>query len=335
MHRVQCSTPIVFLLAAVTIALSIAGCAGPSKYVEAEINQWTQFRRVEGGPLGPGSNRLPAPVRQGHCYRVVLASQGGMPQLTYQSEMDRDAVGFPIQPIEARSGTQGGAASLAVFGFCSQGSGTIQLRANLPANGHGVLLEAPFSSLSPTAGPDVAAAAQWLAGQQQRRTHEQRQRREQELQRRMNEFAESVSGEVRRALEVLIQSRGRYTDTILGEVRAGTQMQEALILEPNRCYIFAVVGYESTRVNANVMFTRIRNATERSDEGGGITYTVCTAPHGPIQEVNFSVEAMVPQGARHPPVFGVKIAYRRPTREERRAADLEWLRNDPEARIED
>jgi hypothetical protein len=317
------------------VGLTLTGCGGASQYVDTEITYWGQFQRAEGGPLVAGVNRLPAPVREGFCYRVIIASQGeGESQLAFQSEIDRDSVGFPIHRIQPRSGAQAGA-SLAVFGFCSQGSGTIQLRATIPGDGHGILLEAPFGALDPSQGPDVQAARQWIAGQAQRRSQEEQRRRQEDLQRRMVEFAESVTPQMRQQLDAVLRERGRYTDTLITEIRAGTQMEEALILEPDRCYVFAVVGYETTEINANVMFSRIRNATERSDLGDGISYTVCTAPHGPIQEVNFTIEARVPPNAPHPPVFGARVAFRRPSTNERRAADLEWLRNDPEARIEE
>jgi hypothetical protein len=65
-----------------------------------------------------------------------------------------------------------------------------------------------------------------------------------------------------------------------------------------------------------------------------VTYTVCTAPSGPVQEVTFSVGASVSAGAAHPPVYAVRVAHRTPSSAERRDADDEWLRNDPEARAE-
>jgi hypothetical protein len=310
------------------------GCGGAVQIVTAEAGAWGQYQQVMSGDLGPGVNQLPAPLKQGHCYRVIIAAEGSAPsQLAFLSEMDRDTSGFQIQPVPARTSTAGGA-TISMFGFCSQNSGTVQLRATLPGPGHGTLLEAQFSSLDPSLGPDVAAAHQWLAQQRQVQVQRQADRQREQLQQRMEQFAQEVSGDVRAQLDTIVRNRGRYTDMVLDEVRAGTRMQEALILEPDRCYLFVVVGYQTTEVQANVLFSRIRNATERVDDGGGITYAVCTAPSGPVQEVNFSVEARAQPTAPHPPVYGVRIINRRPSSTERRAADLEWLRNDPEARLE-
>lgn len=317
----------------VVSVLIVAGCGGAVQLVSDEAAAWGQYTQVQSGDLGPGVNQLPAPLRQGYCYRVIIAADGSTPpQLAFQSEMDRDTAGFQIQQIQARTNTQGG--SLAIFGFCSQNSGTVQLRANLPGAGHGALLEASFTSLHPSIGPDVAAAAQWLVQQRQVQVQRQAERQREEIQERMTQFALEVSVDVRAQLDTIVRNRGRYTDNIIDEVRAGTQLQEALILEPDRCYLFVAVGYQTTEIRSNVLFTRIRNATERIDDGGGITYSVCTAPSGPVQEVNFTVEARVQPNAPHPPVFGVRVINRRPSSTERRAADLEWLRNDPEARLE-
>jgi len=310
------------------------GCGGPQRHVGDEAIFYNQYTQVIAGPLTQGVNQLPAPLRQGYCYRVIISAEGTTPaQISFQSEMDRDAVGFQIQRVDSRTNPQS-TAQLVVYGFCSQGTGTIQIRANLPGPGYGALYEASFNSLDPSLGADIAAATQWLAQQRQRQAQIVAQRQAQNLQQRMDEFAERVSGEVRGSLDAAVRSRGRYGENILDEVRAGTQMQEALILEPDRCYLFVVVPYQTTEIQANVLFTRIRNATERSDEGGAITYAVCTAPSGPIQEVNFSIQARANQNAPHPPIYGVRVVHRRPSSAERREADLEWLRNDPEATLE-
>lgn len=317
-----------------SLVLIATGCGGAMQQVQDEAVFYNQYTQVVGGELNAGMNQLPAPLRQGYCYRVIISAEGTEPAtISFQSEMDRDSVGFQIQRLESRTNPQA-TTMIAVYGFCSQGSGTIQIRAILPGAGYGALYEASFNSLDPSLGPDIAAATQWLAQQRQRQAQILAQRQAQSLQQRMDEFAERVSGEVRGRIDAVLRSAGRYGENILDEVRAGTQMQEALILEPDRCYLFVVVPYQTTAIQANVLFSRIRNATERVDAGGAITYAVCTAPSGPIQEVNFAIQATVAQNSQHPPIFGVRVAHRRPSSTERREADLEWLRNDPEATLE-
>jgi muconolactone delta-isomerase len=319
-------------VAAIALFLASAGCGGALSYVEAEANHWGAFTKVLDGALAQGVSALPAPVREHHCYRVILATTSTVvPGLRFRGEIDSDSVGFPLMAIERRGGEQGGA--VAVYGFCSAGTGTIQLQANLGAAGHGALYEAPYASLDPAQGPDVAAVREWLG----RREREEASRRatEAEAQRRaaMEEFARTAGPELQGRLQSLLRRTGRYSTSTLDEVRSVPEMREALVLEPGLCYVFAILPYENTEVLVDVLFARIRNATERADLEGAITYSVCTAPSGPVQECSFNVRARVPPDSPTPPTFAVAVSSRPASSTERRAADREWVANDPEARI--
>ncbi len=315
-------------------ACSALGCSGLAEQVGRETSQWGSFQQVQIGDVASGTSFLPAPVREGHCYRVVFATSSGAPaQLAFQGQIDADSVGFSIHTLEARAASVG-EGSITVFGFCSQGTGTIQLRATLPAPGQGALLEAPFNSLGPNDGADVVATHSWLeqrAATQRERAAEQERAR---IQAAMEQFVANVRDLMMERLEELTRSRGRYRDHIINEVRAGTSLQESLVLEPGRCYLFALLPYQSTALDVDLRFSVIRNAAERSDEGGGPTYSVCTASNGPVQEVSFSVQARIPPSSQHPPVYAVRVTHRAQSSAERRAANAEWLANDPEARIE-
>ncbi len=310
------------------------GCAATAGYTQSESNYWAAFTEVINGPLNAGINELPAPVREAHCYRVILASQGeGAPLLRFRGEMDSDSVGFPIIPINIR-GNQPQNGTIAVFGFCSQGSGTIQLQANLPGPGHGLMLEAAFGSLDPSHGPDVVAVRQWFVRRQQEEAQRQAQQAREERAAFAQHFAQRVGPDLRGRLSAVAQQRGRYANHILDEVRAAQDVQEAFVLEPGYCYFFGTLPYENTEIQSEVQFTVVRNAAERADIEGAITYNVCIAPSGPVQEVSFRVRSRVPPNSPNPPTFAVLISNRAGYSVERRAADLEWIRTDPEARIQ-
>jgi hypothetical protein len=233
--------------------------------------------------------------------------------------------------IPSRGATPGNGA-LRIYGFCSQGTGTVQLLANLPTRGHAAMFEAPYDNLDASQGPDVARVQQWIVERQQ----QEAQRRAQEAARQRAEtiqrFAQSVSAELRSRIDEIIRPMGRYSTNIIDEVRSGPEMQEALVLEPGLCYVFGVLPHPNTQVRADLSFSRIRNAAQRADSNGAILYTVCAAPHGPVQEVNFVVQSRSVPNAPTPPAYIVRVANRAASTTERREADLEWLRNDPEAR---
>lgn len=309
------------------------GCASVASSVEVEAGQWGAFHLVQGGELGAGQTVLPAPLNEGYCYRVIIAVPGqSVPSLRYQGEIDAQSVGFPLRAIDRRSAPSG-SETTAVYGFCTQGTGTIQLVADLPVAGYGALYEAPFSSLDPSHGQDVVDARAWLAEREgrlaERRAREEAERRAAAVA----QFADSIRPELSGRVDALVELRGRYRDVVFDEVRSGVDTSESLVLEPGRCYLFAVVPHGATTVEVDVRFSRIRNAAERNDEGG-ITYSVCTAPSGPVQEVTLVVNATVPAGSTVPPAYAARVAHRVESSAERRAADAEWVRMDPEARIE-
>lgn len=321
------------MILGLAVALMASACGGALQLVEGEASHWGAFTKVIDGPLNPGLTTLPAPVREAHCYRVILAANGGRaPQLRFQGELDADSVGFPIMPIESRGSDQG--TLVEVFGFCSQGTGTIQLVANLSASGHAAMYEAPFSSLSPTHGRDVAAVHQWLQQRQQERQRQLAAQREAQRQAALEQFATTVGPQLQQTLSQLAVDAGRYTNEILSEARATNESRESFVLEPGFCYFFGVLPHQDTEVLVDVVFTRIRNATEREDVDGAVTYTVCTAPSGPVQETSLQIRARTRPGASTPPAFALLVANRRASPAERRAADQEWVANDPEARIE-
>lgn len=328
-------TKIALSFVAITItAMMCAGCGGAQNLVQSEAANWAAFTKVVEGPLGAGIQSLPAPVRERHCYRVILATSGvTAPQLRFHGEIDADSVGFPIMPIEMRGGAPSNGA-VAVYGFCSQGTGTVQLQTNMPAAGHGALYEAAFVNLSPTHGRDVDAVQQWLAERQRQAAAREAERREAERQAAMERFAQTLDRELQPELQAIMRRQGRYTGDVLQEVRSGTEMSESLLLEPGQCYLFGVLPHANTQVRPAVLFARIRNATERNDVDRAVLYSVCTAPSGPVQEVTFNVEARTAPNAPTPPAFAVSVATRQPTSAERRAADQEWVANDPEARIQ-
>jgi hypothetical protein len=322
-------------LGVAVVAAAVSGCASASAYVSTEASYWGAFTKVVEGPLQPGINSLPASIRERHCYRVILASTGGQgqPLLRFQGEIDSDSVGFPILPVPIR-GQAPGDGSIAVYGFCSQGSGTVQLQTNMPGPGFGALYEAAYGSLDASQGPDVTAVAQWLARRQQEEAARQAEAQRQAAEAARRQFAETTAPALRERIATIARNRGRYTTTILDEVRSVPESREALVLEPGLCYFFGVLPYDNTQVMADLTFARIRNAASRTDTEGAITYTVCAAPHGPVQEVALAIMARTPPGAPNPPTFAVYVANRAGSSTERRAADQEWLANDPEARIE-
>lgn len=333
-ERLAVSRDSLTLVAISIAAVVFTGCGGAQTVVQSEASNWGAFTKVIEGPLGAGIQPLAAPVREQYCYRVILASSGTQaPQLRFRGEIDADSVGFPIMPIEQRGGTPS-SGSLAVYGFCSQGTGTVQLQANMPAAGHGALYGAPYSSLSPSHGRDVTAVQQWLAERQRQAAAREAQRREAEREAAMEQFARALESELQPELQAIIRRQGRYTDNVIEEVRSGTEMSESLVLEPGRCYLFGVLPHQNTQVRTAVLFARIRNATERDDDGRAVLYSVCTAPSGPVQEVTFNIEARAVPNSPTPPAFAVSVATRQPTSTERRAADQEWVANDPEARIQ-
>lgn len=319
----------------VMVSSVMSGCAITASYVEAEATYWGAFAQVIDGPLQPGINQLPASVRQGYCYRVIVASEGteGAPQLRFAGSIDADSVGFPIMSIPSR-GVAPGNGSLAIFGFCSQGTGTVQLLANLPTRGHASMFEASYNGLDQSHGPDVAAVQQWMVRRQQQEVQRRAQQQQRQRTEAMQRFAQSVSDELRGRLEGAIRPMGRFTTNIIDEVRSSPEMNESLVLEQGLCYVFGVLPHQNTQVRADVSFSRIRNVAQRSDAEGAILYSVCTAPSGPIQEANFVVQSRVAPGSPTPPAFAVRVANRSASAAERRAADLEWLRNDPEARVD-
>jgi hypothetical protein len=327
--------PFIGLAAVAAMTAATSGCASASSYVSTEASYWGSFTKVTEGPLQPGINTLPAPVRQAHCYRVILASTGGqgVPLMRFQGEIDSDSVGFPIMNIPIR-GQAPGDGSLAVYGFCSQGDGTVQLQTNMPGDGYGALYEAPFGSLDASQGPDVSAVAQWLARRQQEEAQHRAQAEQAAREAAQRQFAETAGPQLHERIAGIARARGRYTTTILDEVRSIAESHEALVLEPGLCYFFGVLPYESTEVLADLTFARIRNAASRTDTEGAVTYTVCAAPHGPVQEVTLAILARTQPGAPNPPTFVVYVANRAGSSTERHAADEEWLTNDPEARIE-
>lgn len=335
MKIARSSARIVPVLAVVAVlAIAVTGCASASSYVTTEASYWGAFTKVVEGPLQAGINTLPAPIRERHCYRVILASTGGQgqPLLRFQGEIDSDSVGFPILPVPIR-GQAPGDGSIAVYGFCSQGSGTVQLQTNMPGPGHGALYEAAYASLDASQGPDVTAVAQWLARRQQEEAARRAEAQRLAAEEARRQFAENTAPVLRERIAGIARNRGRYTTTILDEVRSTAESREELVLEPGLCYFFGVLPYENTQVIADLTFARIRNAASRTDTEGAVTYTVCAAPHGPVQEVTLAIAARTTPGAPNPPTFAVYVANRAASSSERRAADQEWLANDPEARI--
>lgn len=329
------SSLVIATFAVLMLSSVVTGCAITASYVEAESTFWAAFTKVIDGPLQPGVNQLPTSVRQGYCYRVIIASEGteGAPELRFAGSIDADSVGFPIMSIPSR-GVAPGNGSLAIFGFCSQGTGTVQLLANLPTRGHAAMFEASYNGLDPSHGPDVAAVQQWMVRRQQEEAQQRAQQQQRQRAEAMQRFAQSVSDELRGRIDEIIRPMGRYTNSIIDEVRSTAEMRESLILEPGLCYVFGVLPHQSTQVRADVSFSRIRNAAQRADSNGAILYSVCTAPSGPVQETNFVVQSRVAPGSPTPPAFAVRVATRAASAAERRAADLEWLRTDPEARTD-
>jgi hypothetical protein len=319
----------------VAAAVVASGCASASSFVSAEAVYWGSFTKVIEGPLQPGINTLPAPIRETYCYRVILASTGGegVPLLRFQGEIDSDSVGFPVLTMPIRGQAPEGG-SIAVYGFCSQGSGTVQLQTNMPGDGFGAMYEAPFAALDASQGPDVAAVAQWLVRRQQELAQRRAQQEREAREAAMRQFAETAGPQLRERIAGIARNRGRYTTTILDEVRSVAESREALVLEPGLCYFLGVLPYQNTEVLADLTFARIRNAAARTDTEGAITYTVCAAPHGPVQEVTLAIQARTQPGAPNPPTFAIYVTNRAGSSTERRAADQEWLANDPEARIE-
>jgi len=260
---------------AVATALVAIGCASPLRYVQGEAELWGPFQRINDGPLSTGPIVIPAPVREGHCYRLIFASDTpAEPQVDFGGAIDSQSVGFPISPLTRRSSSLA-AETVTVFGCCSQGTGTVQLRATVPGPTHLAILEAPFASLGPDHGPDIVAAHQWIVAEQQQQVARQAERDRQAALEVISQAADAARPDLSTRMAELIRSRGRaYRNTILEEVRGGRDLEEALVLEPGFCYLFAALGHQSTVLEVDVRFARVRNAAERSDEGG-ITYALC------------------------------------------------------------
>jgi hypothetical protein len=320
----------LWLVAAVlSLCAGLPGCTATSRQLRVEGRQWQPFQLTSSQRLTTEEHELQFAIRPGYCYRIFLSTREvEPPRLSFRDEIDADLVGFPLHQLAPRSPSRS-SGSLAVYGLCSQGRGAVTLVASSNGTGEAAWYESAFHRLTEQAGLDVAEAAQWLHQRELRAEQQRLAAAEAARQARLAEIIERDGAGLQEYLASVVRQRGRYRAKLLDEVHGGEEWRETFALDPGRCYLFGLLPNVGTNVEGSVFFTRIRNATERTDLEGVVTYSVCTAPSGPMQEATFVVQASASE-EKSPPVFAVTVAHRRATAAERRAANREWRRNEPE-----